>query len=62
MSNQYTQMNTEELHQYIIANPEDEQAYIEYSSRLEWKTPPKFNSPQEEEQFIKDLVAKKTGN
>ncbi|MGB5636741.1 MAG: hypothetical protein WBM44_30270 [Waterburya sp.] len=62
MSNQYIQMNTEKLHQYVLEHPEDEEAFAEYHSRLNWKTPPKFNSSQEEEQFIKDLVAKKTGN
>ena len=61
MFNQYTQMETEELHQYVIEHPKDEQAYQEYSSRLEWKKPPKFKSSQEEEQFIKDLIAKKMG-
>ncbi len=46
MSNRYIQMNYEELHQYVIDNPKDEQAYIEYSSQLEWKKPSKFKSPQ----------------
>ena len=53
-------MSTEELRVYVRQN-DSEEAFEEYHSRLDWKKPPKFNSAEEEEQFIKDVVAKKIG-
>ncbi len=55
----FKDMSTEELRVYVRHN-ESEEAFDEYSSRLDWKTPPKFSSAKEEEKFIKDLIASKT--
>lgn len=56
----YQAMSTEQLGDFVRIYPDDEEAFIEYNSRLDWKMPPKFNSPQEEEEFIQDLIASKT--
>lgn len=63
MSNQpdFKAMSTEELRVYVRQN-DSEEAFEEYHSRLDWKKPPKFNSPEEEEQFIQNLIAEKAGN
>ncbi len=52
-------MSTEELRVFVRHN-ESEEAFDEYHSRLDWQTPPKFNSTEEEEKFIKDMIASKT--
>ena len=52
-------MSTEELRVFVRHN-DDEAAFDEYHSRLDWKTPPKFNSAEEEEKFIKETIAGKT--
>ncbi len=52
----YEEMTTEELHQIVIDEPDNEEVFEVYSSRLDWKKPPKFNSLEEEEEFIKNLV------
>jgi hypothetical protein len=57
----FKKMSTEELRVYVRHN-DSEEAFDEYASRLDWKTPPKFNSAEEEEQFIKDLIAHKTSS
>jgi hypothetical protein len=57
----FKDMSTEELRVFVRHN-DSEEAYEEYRSRLDWKTPPKFNSAEEEEQFINDLIAQKTKN
>ena len=54
-------MSTEELRVFVRHN-DSEEAFEEYHSRLDWKTPPKFNSAEEEEQFIENLLVEKTGN
>jgi hypothetical protein len=61
-SNLYKQMSLEELEKFVEANQDNEEAFSEYRSRLDWKTPPEFNSAEEEEQFIIDLITQKTGN
>ncbi len=58
----YEQMTTEQLHQIVIDEPNNEDVFEVYSSRLDWKKPPKFNSAEEEEQFIKDLATQRTNN
>ena len=52
-------MTTEELRVYVRHN-DSEEAFDEYHSRLNWKTPPKFNSAEEEAEFIKDLIVQRT--
>ncbi len=55
----FKDMLTEELRIYVRHN-ESEEAFDEYSPRLDWKTPPKFSSIEEEEKFVEDLIASKT--
>lgn len=60
MSEIFKQMTTEEINEYVRLHPDDEVAYIEYSSRLQWKKPPHFSTSDEERQFIEQLIAEKT--
>ena len=65
MTELFKKMTKEELRQYMDEHQNDEMgelAFIEYSSRIDWKTPPKFNSPAEEERFIANLIEEKTQN
>ena len=55
----FKDMSTEELRVYVRHN-DSKEAFDEYSLRLDWKTPPKFSSDEEEEKFIKDLITSKT--
>ena len=55
----FKSMTTEELRVYVRHN-DSEEAFEEYHSRFNWKKAPKFNSVEEEEQFINDLIARKT--
>lgn len=58
--NPYKQMNDEEIEKLFHENPANEVVFAEYHSRLDWKTPPKFSSTEEEEKFIENLIASKT--
>lgn len=58
----YKNMSDEEIDRYYHDNLDDEAAFSEYSSRLDWKTPPEFSSEQEEQQFIEAIIAEKTQN
>ena len=49
-------MSTEELRIYVKHN-DSEEAFEEYYSRLDWKKLHKFNSVEEEKQYIKSLIA-----
>ena len=63
MSKDFKQMSTEELRTYMDEHQDDETgelAFIEYSSRLNWKRVPPNASPQQEKQIIEDLIASKT--
>ena len=60
MSKNFQHMSTEELKLYLKTNREDELAFLEYSSRFDWSKAPQFNSPQEEEQFIENLIKNKS--
>ena len=53
-------MNDGEIDRYFHEHPDDEAAFIEYSSRQNWKTPPEFSSDEQEILFLKNLVAKKS--
>lgn len=61
MSNEpdFKLMTTEELRVYVRHN-DSEEAFNEYYLRFNWEKAPKFHSAEEEEQFIKDLIAQKT--
>lgn len=62
MSKTFKEMSTKELKQYLKKNREDESAFLEYSSRFDWSKTQKLNSPEEEEQFIMNLIAERTQN
>ena len=55
----FKEMSTEELRVYVRHN-DSEEAFNEYHSRLNWKTPPKFASEEEEKQWLKQMIAGKT--
>lgn len=63
LSNQknFKDMSTEELRVFVRHN-DSEEAFEEYHSRFDWKKPPKFNSAEEEETFIKELIASRIEN
>ena len=56
----YKNMDDDEIYRYFREYPDDEAAFIEYSSRLDWKTPPEFYSDEQEIRFLENLVAKKS--
>ena len=58
----YKNMSDEEIDRYYHNNIDDEAAFSEYISRLDWKTPPEFSSESEEQQFIEAMIAEKTQN
>ena len=65
MNKSFKEMSKEELRQYMDEHQNDETgelAFVEYSSRLDWKTPPKFDTPEEEEQFIISLIRERTSS
>ncbi|MEM7593161.1 MAG: hypothetical protein AAF383_16880 [Cyanobacteria bacterium P01_A01_bin.83] len=55
-------LSNEEIDKLFHEDPSNEDIFEEYHSRLDWKTPPSFNSAEEEEQFIENLIAEKIGN
>ncbi len=55
----FKEMSTEELRVYVRHN-DSEEAFNEYHSRLEWKTPSEFSSPEEEQKFWEELVKSRT--
>ena len=52
-------LSNEEIDRLFHEDPSNEDVFEEYHLRLNWKTPPEFNSAEEEEEFIKDLIAQK---
>lgn len=61
MSTEYLKkLSNEEIDKLFHEDTSNEDVFSEYHSRLDWKTPPKFNSTEEEEQFISHLITQKT--
>ena len=53
-------LSNEEIDKLFHEDTSNEDVFSEYHSRLDWKTPPEFNSTEEEEQFISNLITQKT--
>ena len=63
MSKPFKDMTNEELKSYIDANQDNEsseEAFLEFSSRLDWNKVPSNTSPEQTKQIIEDLIAEKT--
>ncbi|MDJ0687364.1 MAG: hypothetical protein QNJ41_02535 [Xenococcaceae cyanobacterium MO_188.B32] len=63
MSESFKNMTDDELEKYINDCLDDEAgelAFLEYSSRLDWKKVPAGATPEEEKQIIEDLIAQRT--
>lgn len=53
-------LSDEEIDKLFHEDPSNEDVFDEYSSRLDWKTPPEFVSEEEERQYLEKLIAEKT--
>ncbi len=63
MSKSFKEMTNQELRQYMNDHLDDEKgelAFMEYSSRLDWKKVPANATPEEEKRIIEDLIAQRT--
>ena len=63
MSKPFKDMTKEELESYIDKNQNSEnieEAFLEFSSRLNWNKVPKSASPEQTKQIIEDLIAERT--
>jgi hypothetical protein len=54
------QLSDEEIDRLFHEDTSNEDVFEEYRSRLDWKTPPAFSSPEEETQYLEQLIASKT--
>ncbi len=63
MSKSFKEMTNDELEKYMNEHLDDETgelAFMEYSSRLDWKKVPPNASPEEEKRIIEELIAQRT--
>ncbi|MDJ0650119.1 MAG: hypothetical protein QNJ60_15620 [Xenococcaceae cyanobacterium MO_188.B19] len=63
MSKSFKEMTKEELKQYMHNHQDDETgelAFMEYSSRLDWKKVPANATPEQEKQIIEEIIAQRT--
>lgn len=64
MSKPLEEMTVDELRHYMREHRDNdeewERAYDLFHEKADWQKPPKFNSAEEEEKFIEDLIASKT--
>lgn len=60
LTKDYKNMSNEELDRLFHQDPSNEDVFEEYTSRLDWKTPPEFSSSEEEQKFWEELVKSKT--
>ncbi len=59
-TNDYKSMSNEKIDELFHRDPNNEDIFEEYHSRLDWKAQPEFSSPEEEEKFWEELIRSKT--
>ena len=52
----YSSHSDSDLEQLFLQNPKNKEIADEFFSRKKFKTPPEFNSPEEEAQFLTNLA------
>lgn len=62
LTKNYKNMSFEEIDKLFHQDPSNEDVFEEYTSRLDWKTPPEFASEEEEKQWLENMIAGKTAS